>query len=284
MITLTECPRDAMQGLHTFIPTQEKISYLNQLLKVGFQILDFGSFVSPKAIPQMADTSEVLEELEDSSTQLLAIIANQKGALQACEASKIDWLGFPFSVSEEFQQRNTRQSREEAVLQVSEIQRMSVDAGKQLRVYLSMGFGNPYGEAYDIPLLRHWIERLLTQGVNTFYFSDTIGVANEALIQEIFETLVPAYTSATFGIHLHSNPASSLSKIEAAWNSGCKAFDSAMLGFGGCPMAKDELTGNLATETLVGFLQRQGIKAGIDQGAFENARLMATELFSRYSN
>lgn len=284
MITLTECPRDAMQGLHTFIPTQEKIAYLNQLLKVGFQILDFGSFVSPKAIPQLADTPQVLEALEDSSTQLLAIIANQRGAIEACQFSQVDWLGFPFSVSEEFQVRNTNQSREQAVGNVVEIQKRCLDAGKRLRVYLSMGFGNPYGEAYNLDILQHWIEQLLKTGVQTFYFSDTIGVAEEALINELYQGLVPQYPDVEFGIHLHSNPISAYGKIEAAWLAGCRAFDTAMLGFGGCPMAKDELTGNVATETLLRYLDNENISTGFQRSEFEKARLMATELFGRYSN
>lgn len=284
MITLTECPRDAMQGLHQFIPTQEKIAYLNQLLKVGFQILDFGSFVSPKAIPQLADTPQVLEAMEDSNTQLLAIIANQRGAIEACQYEQVDWLGFPFSVSEEFQKRNTNQSREQAIENISEIQKRCQDAGKKLRVYLSMGFGNPYGEVFNLEILKHWIEQLLNTGVHTFYFSDTIGVAEEILIDEIFKALVPQYKHSEFGIHLHSNPVSAYGKIEAAWLAGCRAFDTAMLGFGGCPMAKDELTGNVATETLLRFLEKENISTTFQRSEFEKARLMATELFGRYSN
>ncbi len=284
MITLTECPRDAMQGLHNFIPTEEKVQYLNLLLQVGFNVLDFGSFVSPKAIPQMADTAEVLAGLDQSKTELLAIVANQRGAEEACCFDRIKWLGFPFSVSEEFQLRNTRQTRDEALKNVREMQSRCLDAGKKLRVYLSMGFGNPYNEAFNIDILKHWIDRLLEVQVNTFFFSDTIGVADAATIEWMFQSLVPEYSGVEFGIHLHSNPATASAKIKAAWNAGCRAYDAAMLGFGGCPMAKDELTGNLATEELLRVLASEGIDTGINDNAFENARLMATQLFGRYSN
>lgn len=284
MITLTECPRDAMQGLHHFIPTHEKVAYLNQLLSVGFSILDFGSFVSPKAIPQLADTPEVLASLEESDTQLLAIIANRRGAEDACRHQRIDWLGFPFSVSEEFQIRNTNQTREQALINVAEIQKLCFSHQKKLRVYLSMGFGNPYGEPFNLSILQRWIDALLETGVTTFYFSDTIGVGEEAIISQLYQELVPAYSGVEFGIHLHSNPATSKQKIEAALVAGCLAFDSAMLGFGGCPMAKDELTGNLATETLIQCLEQHGASFKYQPEAFEKARLMATELFGRYSN
>jgi hydroxymethylglutaryl-CoA lyase len=273
-----------MQGLQTFIPTEEKINYLNQLLKVGFDVLDFGSFVSPKAIPQLRDTAEVLASLEPSETSLLAIVANRRGAEQACSFDSVRMIGYPFSISETFQIRNTNTKLEDAFELVSDLVPLINDSGKKLRIYLSMGFGNPYGDEYNENILSHWLERLAEIGVEEFYFSDTIGVAELESIEWIGNSIIPKYPQLALGMHLHTNPLSARSKIEAAFNSGCTRFDSAMLGFGGCPMAKDELVGNMATETIYNFISSKQIETRINRNEFEKANILAQSLFSRYSH
>lgn len=282
---LIECPRDAMQGLHKFIPTEEKVTYLNALLRVGFDTLDFGSFVSPKAIPQMADTEEVLKELnfQNIKTKLLAIIANVKGAERALKFPEIKYLGFPFSISETFQLRNTNQTLEQAFDQIKEIKTL---AGKQaeLVVYLGMGFGNPYGDPYEADFVRSWAERFAQIGINTLSFADTIGVSNKENISVLFQNVVPYLPQVEFGVHFHSNESTWLEKVATAYELGCRRFDSAMLGFGGCPMAKDELVGNIATENLLQYCSNNLIETQIDLPAFEEAKLIATQLFAKYSN
>lgn len=280
-LELIECPRDAMQGLSQFIPTETKIKYLNSLLRVGFHSLDFGSFVSPKAIPQLADTAEVLENLDLNGvqTKLLAIVANIRGAETACNFSQIQYLGFPFSVSETFQQRNTNSSIESALVTVEEMQNLCTQHQKQLVVYLSMGFGNPYGDPWNADLVAHWAERMNQIGVRILSLSDTIGVSNPENIHYLFSELIARMPHITFGAHLHTTPATWEEKMSAAWEAGCRRFDGAIKGFGGCPMAADALTGNMATENILAFLNSKKVETGIDSNAFANAFRLASEVF-----
>lgn len=280
-ITFVECPRDAMQGWKNFIPTAKKIEYLNQLLKVGFDVLDFGSFVSPKAIPQLADTEEVLANLDVSNTktELLAIVANTRGAEQAAAHQAIKYIGFPFSISETFQQRNTNKSIAESLVQVQEIQDLAVEHNQSLVIYISMGFGNPYGDPYSAQLAIDWVGKIVEMGVKTIAMSDTIGVAEPDNIRYIFNALIPAFPEATIGAHFHSTPMTRLEKITAAYEAGCVRFDTSINGIGGCPMAKDELVGNMATEDLLFFCEQRGINTQIDQAAFQQASLLASGLF-----
>lgn len=277
---IIECPRDAMQGLKDFIPTEKKIIYLNQLLKIGFDTIDFGSFVSPKAIPQMRDTPEVLANLDlaNTSSKLLAIVANVRGAEDACKFETIRYLGFPLSISETFQQRNTNKSISEALNTVSDIQDLCVRHNKQQVVYISMGFGNPYNDPYDIGIVEQFADILSTLGVKIISLADTIGVSEAAQIEYLFKSLIKKFPAIEFGAHLHSNPKTSVEKIEAAFNSGCQRFDGALKGFGGCPMAKDELVGNMATETIVSFLESK-VDLKLNKEEFSKALLMANEVF-----
>lgn len=283
-VQLVECPRDAMQGIHEFIPTDLKVEYLNLLLSVGFDVLDFGSFVSPKAIPQLRDTEEVLSRLvfDDTNTQLLAIVANEKGAQMAVGHERVRYLGFPFSVSEEFQLRNTNSTIAESFVTVQHMQDLFSRTGKELVVYLSMGFGNPYGEAYSPEIVAHWVDQLASVGVKIMSFSDTVGVANPENIRALYGHITPAYPEVTFGVHLHSHPASRDEKIAAAWESGCRRFDGALLGFGGCPMANDDMVGNMATENLIAFARKKQIPLNINIDKLHEAQWLATGLFSRY--
>ena len=278
---LVECPRDAMQGFSRLIPTAEKVEYLNMLLEVGFDTLDFGSFVSPKAIPQMADTAEVYEKLnwKNSKTKLLAIVGNERGAETACGFEGIQVLGFPFSVSPEFQMRNTHASQEEALERIAGILEMTNAAQKDLVVYLSMGFGNPYGDDFSVEVVQHWANRISALGPVIFAVSDTIGVSNRQNIKEVMEGLNDLKSKHEMGVHLHSNPFSWLEKMEAAFAAGCERFDSALLGFGGCPMAKDELTGNMATENVIAFLSEKNALPPINEDAYRQAMLMANRMF-----
>lgn len=281
MIKLIECPRDAMQGLPDFIPTDVKAAYINQLLRVGFDTIDFGSFVSPKAIPQMADTAQVLERLElgDSNTRLLAIVANERGANDASAFEQITYLGYPFSVSETFQLRNTNATIEESLDRVKNIQDICVKHRKQLVVYISMGFGNPYGDDWNVEIVEKWTERLSRLGIGIFSLSDTIGVATPESIQYLFSNLIPRFPEIEFGAHLHTEPRRWREKVEAAYRNGCRRFDSAMRGFGGCPMAKDDLTGNMATENIILFLDDEGIAQPLDREALLRSIEMAGEVF-----
>jgi hydroxymethylglutaryl-CoA lyase len=278
---IVECPRDAMQGLAEFIPTEKKADYLNMLLEVGFDTLDFGSFVSPKAIPQMRDTAEVLSrlQLEETNTKLLAIVANQRGASDACQLEEIQYLGYPFSVSETFQQRNTNKSIEQSLSLVEEMQSMCVNHDKELVVYLSMAFGNPYGEAWNEEIVAQWGEKLAGLGIKTLALSDTIGVSNTDNISRLFSTLIPEFTEVEWGAHLHTTSATWREKVEAAYNSGCRRFDSAIKGLGGCPMAKDDLVGNMPTEKLLSFTQEKCIETGVNPLAFESAYNKAIDTF-----
>lgn len=281
-IKIIECPRDAMQGLHNFIPTQTKIDYINQLLKVGFDTIDFGSFVSPKAIPQMADTAEVLAKLDLSSTRskLLAIIANVRGAEEAARHEEISYLGFPLSVSETFQQRNTNKSIAEAMAQLAQIQDICQQQSKTLVTYISMGFGNPYNDPWDAETVIRFVEELDKLGVKIISLSDTIGVSNPENITYLFSELIPAFQHIEFGAHLHTTPTTWHEKVEAAYQAGCRRFDGAMRGYGGCPMAKDELVGNMATENLVGYFENNGLNLSLDKEAFAAALAASGAVFS----
>ncbi len=269
-----------MQGIKEFIPTAAKIAYLNQLLRVGFDTLDFGSFVSPKAIPQMRDTAEVLGglDLSTTSTRLLAIVANKRGAEDAIAFPQISYLGYPFSISETFQQRNTNASIEESLERVEEIQALCNQSGKQMVLYISMGFGNPYGDPWNVDIVQRWVERLTGMGIGIFQLSDTIGVAGPDSIRYLFSKLIPAYPGVEIGAHLHTHPATWLEKMTAAYESGCRRFDGAIMGYGGCPMAKDDLTGNMPTEKMIGYLAGQEA-LGLDMEALAEAMRMAPGVF-----
>jgi len=280
-VKLIECPRDAMQGLHDFIPTEEKIRYINALLRVGFDTIDFGSFVSPKAIPQLRDTKDVLQKLDlaHSRSRLLAIIANARGAVEAAAHDEITYLGFPFSVSEEFQKRNTNSTIEESLQRVEEIQQTCKDKNKELVIYISMGFGNPYGEPWNADVVIHWVRKLVSMDIKIIALADTVGVSGPENITHLFTHLIPEFPGVEFGAHLHSHPQSWKEKIDAAYRSGCTRFDSALKGIGGCPMAKDELVGNIATENMISFFNGIDLPTGINQQEFSHALGIANEIF-----
>lgn len=272
-IKITECPRDAMQGIHDFIPTDIKAAYINLLLQVGFDTIDFGSFVSPKAIPQLQDTAEVLNKLDLSNTRskLLAIIANYRGAEDAVKHHEISYLGYPFSISETFQLRNTNSTIKQAFETVQRINELCNKNGKSLSVYLSMGFGNPYGDEWNTGIIEHWAEKMIDEGVKDIALADTIGIADAAQIGSIYPNLCRLFPDTEFGIHLHSTPDTWQPKIAAAYQSGCKRFDTALKGYGGCPLAKDDLTGNIATENLIGYLNTQNEPTGLNMDKFKEA-------------
>jgi len=257
---IIECPRDAMQGLKDFIPSEVKADYINQLLKVGFDTIDFGSFVSPKAIPQLRDTAAVLSKLDlsNTDTKLLAIVANKRGATDACQFEEIDVLGYPFSVSETFQLRNTNATIEESLERVEQITELAHKHKKTMLVYLSMGFGNPYGDEWNVEIVQKWADRLVNMGVKVLQLSDTIGVAKPESIKYLFSNLLPEYPDVEIGAHLHTTPTTWMEKIEAAYESGCRRYDGAIRGYGGCPMAADDLTGNMATENMCWYFKKQG--------------------------
>jgi hydroxymethylglutaryl-CoA lyase len=270
-----------MQGIKSFIPTNVKINYINQLLTVGFDTLDVGSFVSPKAIPQMADTDTVIQSIlwQESKTDLLVIIANTRGAIQACQYEQIAYLGFPFSISQTFQLRNTNSTIEESLQRVEEIQNLCVKSGKQLIIYLSMGFGNPYGDLWNAEIVLHWIEKIYKLGIRTISLSDTIGVSNPFNIEYLFSQLIPAYPEIEFGAHLHTQSHNWKEKLEAAYQNGCARFDGAIKGYGGCPMAKDDLTGNMPTEFILQFADENKIEHKIDTFAFEKSLNLSLKVF-----
>ncbi len=278
---IIECPRDAMQGMHDFIPTQTKTDYINQLLKVGFDTIDFGSFVSPRAIPQLRDTAEVLAGLDLSATtsKLLAIIANMRGAEAAVQFEEIQYLGFPLSISESFQQRNTNKSIAQALETLQEIQNLCKKHGKTLVTYISMGFGNPYDEPFNEEIVAEFARKLVAMEVEVISLADTIGVAKPALITSIFEATIREFPDTEIGAHFHSTPSTAIEKIEAAYQAGCLRFDTAMKGFGGCPMAKDELTGNIATETLLSYFDTVALDPQLDKKAFEQSMRMVGGVF-----
>lgn len=273
-VKIIECPRDAMQGIKShFIPTATKISYINALLKVDFDTIDFGSFVSPKAIPQMRDTAEVLAQLDLSKTKskLLAIVANIRGAEEACVFEQIDYLGYPFSISEIFQMRNTGKTIKESLVILEALLNLAHKSNKEVVAYLSMGFGNPYGDPWNVDIVSKWTEMLAKMGVKIISLSDTIGVANGEIIHYLFSNLIPLYPAIEFGAHLHTKPDSWFEKVDAAFSAGCLRFDGAIKGFGGCPMAKDELTGNMPTEKLISYFTAKKANININTLSFESA-------------
>jgi hydroxymethylglutaryl-CoA lyase len=280
-INLIECPRDAMQGWKGFIPTKKKIEYINSLLKVGFHTIDFGSFVSPKAIPQMADTKDVIPdlEIENSKTKLLAIIANLRGAEEAIQFKQIHYLGFPFSISETFQQRNINSSIDESLKTVERIQKLCIDARKELVVYMSMAFGNPYGDEYNSTILLHWTKEIMQRGIKIISLADTVGVASPKQISLALQALVPNYPQIIFGVHLHSTALNWKAKIEAAFDNGCTRFDGALKGIGGCPMANDELVGNMNTEWMISYFKEKNLLPLLDMQALKNSVTIAEEIF-----
>ena len=275
---IIECPRDAMQGISEFISTDIKAAYINQLLKVGFDTIDFGSFVSPKAIPQLKDTAEVLAklDLENTSSKLLAIIANTRGAVDACNFEEINYLGFPLSVSEQFQQRNTKKSIAKALSTVEEIQNLSVKNNKELVVYLSMAFGNPYGENYHPDIVAELTEKLNQLEIGIVALSDTIGVSSPTNIAPLFSTLIQEYPTIEFGAHFHTTPDKWEEKVESAYQNGCRRFDSALKGYGGCPMAKDDLVGNMPTEKLITYFTED---LGLNQLELEKSLALSSTVF-----
>ena len=281
MVQLIECPRDAMQGLPDFIPTDVKAAYINQLLRVGFHSIDFGSFVSAKAIPQMRDTVEVLSKLDlsNTDTKLLAIVANERGAAEAVDFEEITYLGYPFSVSETFQLRNTNATISESVLRVEAIQELCIKRNKQLVLYISMGFGNPYGDAWNAEVVMDWVGKLSALDIKIFSLSDTVGVSNPESISYLFSNLIPAYPQLEIGAHLHTQPHNWHEKVHAAYTNGCTRFDAAMKGFGGCPMAKDDLTGNMATENLVSYFSETNVPLDIDYQQFIRSLSQANDVF-----
>lgn len=280
-ITLVECPRDAMQGWKTFIPTAQKISYLQKLLAVGFDVLDCGSFVSAKAIPQMADTATVLNQLDTSTTQtkLLVIVANERGAEEAVAFNQVSYLGFPFSISPTFQMRNTNSTIEQSWERVKAIQKLCVQHNKQLVVYISMGFGNPYGDDYNTEVVKFWVDKMVELGVTIISLADTVGVANDKQIADVVGPLILAYPAIELGVHLHSSPANWQAKVAAALQAGCSRFDGALKGIGGCPMANDDLVGNMDTELMISYFREKGLLKKLDEKALWEASQMAGEIF-----
>lgn len=284
-VKIIECPRDAMQGRVSFIPTPVKIKYINKLIQVGFDTIDFGSFVSSKAIPQMSDTAHVLEQLDlsGSKSKLLIIVANKRGAEEASHHDKITYMGFPLSISETFQQLNTNKSITQALNTLTEIKDICDRSQKKLVTYISMGFGNPYGDAYTVDLVAQFIEILMTLGTDVISLADTIGIADSASIQNLFSTVSKQFPRAELGVHLHSTAETSRLKIEAAYFAGCRRFDGALRGFGGCPMAKQDLVGNLATETIVSFLEEQRIPLALNKRTFSEALSLTDNVFAEPS-
>ncbi|MDO6519773.1 hydroxymethylglutaryl-CoA lyase [Zobellia uliginosa] len=283
-VKVIECPRDAMQGIKPFIPTGEKVKYIQALLGCGFDTIDFGSFVSPKAIPQMVDTAEVLSQLDLSKTQskLLSIVANVRGAQEASQHPEIQYLGYPFSISENFQMRNTHKTIDQSVEILQEILNIADASGKEVVTYISMGFGNPYGDPWDVDIVGEWTEKLSAMGAKILSLSDTVGSSTPEVINYLFSNLIPKYPDIEFGAHLHTTPTRWHEKVDAAYKSGCRRFDGAVQGFGGCPMAKDELTGNMPTEKMLSYFTAEKVDSGVNWMVFEAAYNKATELFSQY--
>ncbi|EHO09701.1 hypothetical protein HMPREF9712_01683 [Myroides odoratimimus CCUG 10230] len=281
-VKIIECPRDAMQGIKMFIPTEKKVQYIQSLLRVGFDTIDFGSFVSPKAIPQMQDTAELLAQLDLSKTEskLLAIIANTRGAEQAAEHKEIQYLGFPFSISENFQMRNTHKTIAESIVTLDEILNIATKADKEVVAYLSMGFGNPYGDPWDVDIVGDWTEKLSKMGVKILSLSDTVGSSTPEVIDYLFSNLIPAYPNIEFGAHLHTTPDSWFEKIDAAYKAGCLRYDGAIKGYGGCPMAKDDLTGNMPTEKMLSYFTANKVDTNLSAMSFESSYNEALKIFN----
>ena len=286
MITpkIIECPRDAMQGIKPFIPSAEKVNYLQFLLQVGFHSLDFGSFVSPRAVPQMRDTADVLDQLDlsNTKTKLLAIVANLRGAETALNFEQIEYIGFPFSISENFQMRNTHKTISESLYSLEQIKELTDKSNKTLVVYLSMGFGNPYGDPWSVDVVSQWVKRLAKMEIQIISLSDTVGQAVLEDITYLYSTLIPTFPAIEFGAHFHTHPNRGYEKLKAAFDAGCRRFDGAIHGFGGCPVASDALVGNMPTEKVITFLNERGIDTGLCMTSFESAMNKTKELFSTY--
>lgn len=283
-IKIIECPRDAMQGIKDFIPTNLKVQYIQSLLRCGFDTIDFGSFVSPRAIPQMVDTVQVLSQLDLSKTssKLLAIVANLRGAQEACKHPEINYLGYPFSISENFQMRNTHKTIDESVVLLQQIIDLAHKHDKELVVYISMGFGNPYGDPWNVDVVGEWTQKLYNMGVKILSLSDTVGSSTPEIITYLFSNLIKQYPAIEFGAHLHTIPTLWHEKVQAAYTAGCRRFDGAIQGFGGCPMAKDELTGNMPTEKMVSYFNTVKAQSNVNAMAFESSYNEATKIFSAY--
>lgn len=283
-VKIIECPRDAMQGIKDWIPTDEKVQYIQSLLRCGFDTIDVGSFVSPKAIPQMQDSAEVLYKLDLSKTEskLLSIVANVRGATEAVKHEMIDYLGYPFSISENFQMRNTHKTIAQSVEILKEILELAHTNDKQVVVYISMGFGNPYGDPWNVDIVGQWTEKLSAMGVKILSLSDTVGTSNPENINYLFSNLIPKYPDIEFGAHLHTTPTTWHEKVDAAYNAGCRRFDGAIQGFGGCPMAKDELTGNMPTEKLISYFASVKATDNINTMSFESSYNEALKVFQKY--
>ncbi|MFT5103216.1 MAG: hydroxymethylglutaryl-CoA lyase [Candidatus Latescibacterota bacterium] len=283
-VKIIECPRDAMQGIRDWIPTEKKVQYIQSLLRCGFDTIDFGSFVSPKAIPQMQDTVEVLAQLDLSQTKskLLAIVANVRGAEAAVLHPEIQYLGYPFSISENFQMRNTHKTIDESIVILQKILDLAEANDKEVVTYLSMGFGNPYGDPWNVEIVGQWAEKLSEMGVKILSLSDTVGTSTPEIIAYLFSNLIPKYPNMEFGAHLHTTPTEWHEKIEAAYEAGCRRFDGAIQGFGGCPMAKDELTGNMPTEKMLSYFTAKKVENNINPMSFESAHNEATKIFTKY--
>ncbi len=283
-VKIIECPRDAMQGIKAFISTEEKVRYIQSLLGCGFDTIDFGSFVSPKAIPQMVNTAEVLSQLDLTQTKskLLAIVANVRGATEASKYEAINYLGYPFSISENFQMRNTHKTIAESVEILKEILAIADASGKEVVTYISMGFGNPYGDPWNVEVVGEWTEKLAAMGAKILSLSDTVGTSTPEVIEYLFANLIPKYPDIEFGAHLHTTPTKWHEKVDAAYKAGCRRFDGAVQGFGGCPMAKDELTGNMPTEKMLSYFNTEKVDTGVNWLVFEAAYNKASELFNTY--
>jgi hydroxymethylglutaryl-CoA lyase len=283
-VKIIECPRDAMQGIKDWIPTEKKIQYIQSLLRCGFDTIDFGSFVSPKAIPQMVDTAQVLASLDLSRTEskLLAIVANLRGAEAAVEHKEIKYLGYPFSISENFQMRNTHKTIDQSIVLLQEILNLADKNNKEVVAYLSMGFGNPYGDPWNVEIVGDWTEKLSAMGVKILSLSDTVGTSTPEIIDYLFSNLIDKYPHIEFGAHLHTTPTAWHEKTDAAFKAGCRRFDGAIQGFGGCPMAKDELTGNMPTEKMLSYFNTEKVDSNINPMSFESAHNEASKIFNRY--
>jgi len=280
-LKLIECPRDAMQGIHEFIPTEQKITYINKLLKVGFDTIDVGSFVSPKAIPQMKDTGEVIRELDldKSQSKLSVIVANRRGAHDAVEFDEVTYLGYPFSISETFQMRNTNASIEESLQRVADIQAIAIKYNKELLIYVSMAFGNPYGDVWNAEIAQQYVDKLVSMGITRFSLSDTIGVSTPESLEYLFSNLTRTFPDIYFNAHLHTTPDKWEEKVVAAYAHGCRSFDGAIKGYGGCPMAKDELTGNMPMENMIDYFDHHNIETGLNKEAFAEAMAASGKVF-----
>ena len=280
-VKLIECPRDAMQGIHDFIPTQDKIDYINKILKVGFDTIDVGSFVSPKAIPQMRDSGAVISglDLDKSKSKLSVIVANRRGAHDAVAIEEVSYLGYPFSISETFQKRNTNASIEESLQRVADIQAITIKNEKELLIYISMAFGNPYGDEWNVEIAKSYVEKLISMGIKRFSLSDTIGVSTPESITYLFSNLIKVFPDVYFNAHLHTTPDKWKEKVHAAYEAGCRSFDGAIKGYGGCPMAKDELTGNMPMENMIDYFNHHEIDTGLDMEAFGTAMQGSSQVF-----